>query len=105
MTQPTPRTLRVVGVAAALLAAVAGAGVILVAATVGHCSAFGGRCPADAPALWEDDVFGMAAAGGALVVGPLLALRRRPHRWWVAIAGGVGAALVIGLLVRSAAHG
>lgn len=105
MTPPAARAIRVAGVAAAVVAAVVGAGMILVGATVGHCSAFGGSCPADPPPLWEDDVFGMAATGAALVVGPLLALRRRSRRWPTAVGGAAAAALVVGLLVRSVAHG
>ena len=48
---------------------VLGAGIVLLAAAVGHCSAFGGRCPAEPPPLWDDDVFGTAAMGAALAVG------------------------------------
>ena len=105
MSPSSARMLRVAGTGAAVLASVVGVGIVLVAATLGHCSAFGGRCPADLPPLWDDDVFGMSAMGGALIAGPLLALRRGPNRWWIALAGAVGAALLIGLLVRSAAHG
>lgn len=101
----TSRVVRVLGVAAGVAAAVFGVGMILVAATVGHCSAFGGRCPAERPPLWEDDVFGMSAIGGALLVGPLLALRRGRHRWLVAIGATLVAAVVVGLAVRSGAHG
>ena len=93
------------GLGAAVLAAIVGTGMILVAATLGQCSAFGGRCPADAPPLWDDDVFGVSAMGAALVTGPLLALRRGPRRWRIAATGAVVAALLIGLLVRSGAHG
>lgn len=99
------RVVRVVGVVVAVSAAIFGAGMVLVAATVGHCSAFGGRCPADAPPIWDDDVFGMSAMGAALVAGPLLALRRGPRRWTVALGGAATAAILIGLIVRSGAHG
>ena len=105
MNPTSERMLRVVGIGAAVLAAVVGAGIVLVAATLGHCSAFGGRCPADVPPLWDDDVFGMSAMGGALIVGPLLALRRGPHRWWIAVGGAIVAAVVVGILVRAMAHG
>ena len=105
MNPTSARMLRVAGTGAAVLAAVVGAGIVLVAATLGHCSAFGGRCPAEAPPLWDDDVFGTSAIGGALVAGPLLALRSGPHRWSSAVVGAIVAAVVVGLLVRAAAHG
>jgi len=100
-----PGAVWVVGVVAAMSAAVFGLGMILLALTVGHCSSFGGRCPADRPPLLEDDVFGMSAVGAALVAGPMLALRRRPHRWWVALGGAIVAAFVVGFLARATAHG
>jgi hypothetical protein len=99
------RLLRVASVVAVVLAVAWGLILIAVAATLGHCSAFGGRCPADPPPLWDDDTFGMSALGGALIAGPLLALRHDRRRWWLAVAGAVVAALLIGLVVRSAAHG
>ena len=105
MSPTTARALRVVVVSATVMSAIVGAGLVLAAATLGHCSAFGGRCPADPPPPWDDDVFGMSAMGAALIAGPLLALRSGPRRWWIAVAGAVIAALLIGLLVRSAAHG
>lgn len=105
MTSTRGSVLRLAGVVAAALAAVIGVGMILVAATVGHCSAFGGSCPAEAPPLWDDDVFGTAAAGAAVVAGPLLALRRGSRRWWIAAAGAAAAAVLVGLVVRSAALG
>jgi amino acid transporter len=44
--------------------------------TVGHCSAFGGTCPAVPPAPLEDDVFGGLALGlGLVVLSVVLALR------------------------------
>ncbi len=56
---PQPRSwvlsLRwIVGVGTALVGATAAA----LLTWVGHCSAFGGRCPADPEPLWENDVFG-----------------------------------------------
>jgi TfoX/Sxy family transcriptional regulator of competence genes len=39
---------------------------IVLAATLGSCSAFGGRCPADRPSLIDDDTFVMAATGAFL---------------------------------------
>ena len=105
MNPTNSRMLSVASTGAAVLAAVIGAGIVLVAATLGRCSAFGGRSPTESPPRWDDDVFGMSALGGALVVGPLLALRSGPHRWRIAVAGAVVAAVVVGLLARAVAHG
>ncbi len=79
---------------------------VLTAATLGSCGAFGGRCPADRPSLWKDDVFGMAAFGTALIV-VVPAFVRRPswRRLGWAVAAGAASALVVGLLVADAAHG
>jgi len=85
---------------------VIGLSLVLVAATFGRCDAFGGRCPADRPPLWDDDVFGMAAFGTALIVAVPLFLRRPSwRRLAVAASAGAGAALIVGLLVTNAAHG
>ena len=79
---------------------------VLAAATLGSCDAFGGRCPADRPSPWNDDVFGMAAFGTALIV-VIPTFVRRPswRRLGQAIAAGVVSALVVGLLVADASHG
>lgn len=81
-----------------------GTAVIGVAATVlvtlvGHCSAFGGRCPADPEPLWDNDVFGsvwMIVAVTAAVV----TFCMRPHRRGAAVGAllGLGLGLVAGLL-------
>jgi hypothetical protein len=79
---------------------------VLVAATFGSCSAFGGRCPQDPPPWYDDDVFGMAAAGAALVVAvPWFVTRPSRTRFVQALAAGAAAALLVGWVVRSSAHG
>ncbi len=93
---------RFTGIAAAV---VVGLGLILLAVTFGDCSAFGGRCPADPPPPLEDDVFGMAAVGGALLVGvPVLLTAPSWRRLGVAAVAALGAGLLIGMLARSLAH-
>jgi hypothetical protein len=82
------------GVAAGVVV-LAGLAMVLLAIAVGDCSFAGGRCPADPVPWWEDDVFGTAAAGLALVVAaPMLA--RRPT--WRGLGRAVAAAAVVALL-------
>ena len=100
-----PVWVRAVKLVTAAGAVVFGLGLVLIAVTLGHRSAFGGSCSGDAPSLLDDDVFGMAAAGGALVIGVPVALtgpwrRRLP----IACVVAVVAALIVGLLARSIAH-
>lgn len=79
---------------------------IAVAIIVGDCAAFGGRCPAEPPTLVDDDVFGIAAVGAAIIVGPTVFLvAPSMRRLWIAVGAAAAAALVIGLLARSIAHG
>jgi hypothetical protein len=88
-----------------VLAVLIGLGLILLAVTVGDCSAFGGTCPADAPPLLEDDVFGTAAAGGALLVGvPVLLTAPSWRRLGIAVVAALVAGFVIGMIARSSAH-
>lgn len=87
-------------------AVVFGLGLVLVVSAVGHCSAFGGRCPAEAPSLLEDDVFGSAAMGGFIAVGvPIWLAQPSLRRLWVAVPVGLAIAVIIGLIARSAALG
>jgi hypothetical protein len=90
--------------AAVLSAAAVAAGVVMVAlaALVGHCGAFGGRCPAQPPPLLEDEAFGTAFAGAGLALAAMVLAtgpfrRRIVPALVVALAGG----LVVGLVVRS----
>ncbi len=85
---------------------VVGLGTLLVGVTLGRCDAFGGRCPADRPPLLDDDVFGMAAFGAALVLLPI-GIRFCGHRRRVVVVAPacLAVAVVIGLLARSVAHG
>jgi hypothetical protein len=93
---------RYVAIVAAVLV---GLGLILLAVTLGDCSAFGGTCPADPPSLMEDDAFGMAAAGGALLVGvPTLLTAPSWRRLGIAVVAAVVAGLVIGSMARSSAY-
>jgi hypothetical protein len=97
---------RVLAWLAVVAAVLVGAALVLVAATVGSCGAFGGRCPAPRPPLAEDDTFGLAAIGGALMVAvPWFLSRPSWLRLVQALVAGVVAGGVIGLVVRSAAYG
>jgi len=56
--------------------------------------------------LWDDDVFGMASFGTALIVAvPMFLHRPSWRRLGVAAGAGVAAGLIVGLLVADAAHG
>ncbi len=98
--------IRVISWAAIVAAVCFGLGMVGLAATLGSCSAFGGSCPADPPPWYDDDVFGMAAMGAALVVAvPWFLSRPSKRRFLQALVAGAVAAVVVGLVVRSAAHG
>ena len=92
--------------AVAAAAILIGLMLILTAATLGRCDAFGGRCPSDRPSLWNDDVFGMASFGTALIViVPTYLHRPSWRRLGVVVAVGAVSAVIVGLLVSNAAHG
>jgi hypothetical protein len=56
--------------------ALAGAAWTSAIAVVGHCAAFGGRCPSPPPPLLEDDVFvGLVVGLSVAVASVVLALR------------------------------
>ena len=94
---------RALNAALAAAAVVVGLGMVALAVAVGDCAAFGGACPSEPPPLPEDDAFGMAAAGAFLATAvPLAAFGRPVRRWTRALAVGAGAALVVGLIARSA---
>jgi hypothetical protein len=59
--------------------ALAGAAWTMAIAAVGHCAAFGGRCPSPPPPLLEDDVFGGLVVGLTLAVASVV-LALRPGR-------------------------
>jgi hypothetical protein len=83
-----------------------GLGMIFIAMVVGGCEAFGGTCPAERPTLLEDDVFGTAAFGAALVVAvPLFLSRPSKRRFVLALAVGLAAALFVGFVARSSVSG
>ena len=93
-------------IVAGVLAVIIGLGLIAVVSAVGHCSAFGGRCPSDLPPLLEDDVFGTAFLGGLLAVGaPIWLARPGWRRLGRAAVIAIPVALLIGLIARSAASG
>lgn len=97
------RSLRLV---LAVAAVIAGALLVLLAVAVGHCSAFGGRCPAEPVPLWEDDVFGTSFAGGLVAVAVPVWLARPGWRRMVqAAAVGTPVALLIALVARGVAVG
>ena len=70
---------------------VVAAAVVVAAVVVAHCSAFGGRCPAEAPPLLDDDVFWLAATGATLALVPAALLVPRFTR---RTASSVAAALM-----------
>ncbi len=85
---------------------VIGLGMILIARVAGSCDAFGGRCPAERPPLLEDDVFGMAAFGTALVVAvPMFLSHPSKRRFAIAVGVGLVAAFLVGMVVSTAAYG
>lgn len=75
------------------VATVGGVAVALLVAAIGHCSAFGGRCPADPEPLLHNDVFVLVAATIA-ITGWIVAVCLRPDRSGVAV--GFLAGLVLG---------
>jgi hypothetical protein len=84
------------------VAVVVGLSMIVVAMAVGRCDAFGGRCPAEQPPLWEDDTFGTAAFGAVLLVAvPVFLSRPSKQRFVLAVAVGVAAAVFAGFVARS----
>lgn len=92
----------IVGIVAAGL----GVATAVVVTAIGHCSAFGGRCPADPTPLLDDDVFGMVAlaiGAAAAVVGVCL----RPNRRGAvtSVVAAVPAGLLAGLLAATYARG
>lgn len=87
-------------------AVVVGLGLVFVVAALGHCSSFGGSCPADPPPLLEDDVFGTSALGAALAVGvPTWLTAPTVRRLKLAVPVAAGAGVLVGLMARSAAAG
>ena len=89
-----------------MAAVLVGVGLIPLAATLGSCSAFGGRCPADQSPLMEDDTFGVAATGAFLIAAvPIYVTRPSWARLGLGIAAGLCAGIIVGLVVRSMAYG
>lgn len=104
--RPARLWLRLLVILVIVATVVFGVGLILIAAIVGSCSAFGGTCPADKPPLIEDDVFGLAATGAFLIAAvPTYVTRPSWRRLGLGIGAGLCAGIVVGLVVRSIAHG
>jgi hypothetical protein len=110
-TDPRERTparlwLRLIVILVIVATVVFGLALILMAATLGSCSAFGGTCPADRPPLIEDDTFGLAATGAFLIAAvPTYLTRPSWRRLGLGIGAGLCAGIIVGLVVRSIAHG
>lgn len=81
-------------------AVVVGCSGVVLTLAVGHCSAFGGRCPAEPVPLLEDDVFGIVATIVAVTTA-IVAVCTRPDRR--GLLTGVAVAAPLGLLVGVAA--
>lgn len=82
------------------LAVVIGVGIVLFTIAIGHCSAFGGRCPRD-PAF-QDDVFWSAAAGTAIAIGvPMILHRPSWRRLTLALIAAAMGSVLIGLFAVS----
>jgi len=83
------------------LAIVVGFGVVIVTMAMGDCSAFGGTCPRQGG--FPDDVFRLAAFGGALAVAvPYYLIRPTLRRLAVALGIGIAAGVAVGLFAVSA---
>lgn len=82
----------IVGVGTAFVRATAAA----LLTWVGHCSAFGGRCPSDPEPLWENDVFGFVWMIVAVTVTVVTFCMHPDRRGAV---GGVVRGVVLGLVV------
>jgi hypothetical protein len=88
-----------------VLSVAVGLSLILLASVVGDCNFAAGRCPADPPPVWDDDTFGTAAVGAALLVGvPVFLSRPSWRRLAIAAVAAASAGVLIGLVVRSGAN-
>lgn len=82
------------GVSCALI----GVGMVLVAAALDDCAAFGGTCPR--PSRLDGDVFGTAGVGAGLAVGvPLFVARPTRHRMLIASNTALVTGLAVGWMV------
>ena len=96
--------LKALRVIVGVSALVGGASIVLLAALVGHCSAFGGRCPSTS--TFDADTFRIAASGAALAVGvPMWMARPTRRRFFIAAGVALTAGLVIGAIVMVSAAG
>ena len=88
------RWLKALRVVAAVSAVLIGSMIVLATAALGHCSAFGGRCPSSGS--FDGDVFGGAAMGTMLAVGGALWMRRPS---WRGLLRAVGIAALVAVPV------
>ena len=91
------RRWRALRILVSVIAIVVGLGIVLVTIAVGHCSAFGGRCPSSTS--WDWEVFGSAAGGGAIAAGiPTFLAAPSLRRIGLALAAAAAAGALVGLL-------
>jgi F0F1-type ATP synthase membrane subunit c/vacuolar-type H+-ATPase subunit K len=87
------------------IAIVVGLGMIFLAMAFGSCDAMGGTCHGERPSLLEDDVFGMAAFGTALIVAvPIFLSHPSKRRFVMAVGLGLIAAFLVGMAASEAAR-
>lgn len=111
MKQPTleriarARWLRWLRGTTAVAAVVVGGFIVLATATLGHCSAFGGRCPRGSSSI-DAEVFWGVAAGTAIAVGVPLWMRSPSRRGLLrALLIAAPVALLVGLALMEGARG
>ena len=98
------RAVTVVRVVVGVGAAVVGAIVVLVVAALGHCSAFGGRCPRGS--AFDAEVFWSAASATAAAVAiPVYLYRPSTRRLVIATLVGVLVGLAVGAAVTASTAG
>lgn len=95
------RIVRGLGITACVIV---GAVLVLGSVALGDCSAFGGTCPSEPEPILDDDTFGGAFLGTTLAVaGTLFLLKPTVKGMGRAFSVALPAALIMGLMARSAA--
>ncbi len=83
-----------------VLSIIIGAGIVLLTAALGHCSAFGGSCPGDPGLDW--DVFTGVAMGTALAVGaPMFVRQPSRHRFLTSALVALVSGVLVGLVMAA----
>ena len=96
---------RPVRAAVAVAASALGLATALLSAALGHCSAFGGRCPDPPQPWWQDDVFGGVFGGMALATFAIVVAVRPGRRGLlVAVGAALAAGLPVAIIVARAVH-